>query len=312
MLDKDKLEKALLVGVIKRQSWDTLILNNLTRDCFSKANVRMYDYIKEFVDENKYPDIRVFANVFDLDDVTIGEYLQIGNLDEVCTNLHNEYIKDQLKYKVGQLNEYVNELETNPTSYIDRIAGVVDDMRLISYHTKSVGLFDNIDDIFTIDKNDVIKTGFIELDERLIGWKRGEELVVLVGRTGQGKSWLGLKFALAGAMQNERVGIYSGEMSQYQLQERILCCAKPEITSSKEEAREFLRDKQIPDIRLITQKELRRRATVNDIEEFIIRDRLTMVVIDQLSLMEDVTSKPRNTIKTSLWKYIYGLIFFIL
>ena len=80
----------------------------------------------------------------------------------------------------------------------------------------------------------------------------------------------------------------------------MVCCARPTTTSTDEEAIKFIRDKNI-DIRLLTQKELRRRATIRDVEEFIIRDKLTMVVLDQLSLMDDITSKPRNTTKTNIW-----------
>lgn len=85
-------------------------------------------------------------------------------------------------------------------------------------------------------------------------------------------------------------------MSLQQLQERILCCAKQTYTTTKEEALQYLTDKNI-DIRVLTQKELRRRANVNDIEEMIINDKLTMLIIDQLSLMEDVTAKPGTPLR---------------
>ena len=147
-----------------------------------------------------------------------------------------------------------------------------------------------------LDPNDVISTGFKELDETLTGWKRGEELVVFAARTGQGKSWMGLKFALAAALQGERVGIYSGEMSLQQLQERILCCAKQSYTATKEDALNFIKQSN-PIIRVLTQKELRRRATVEDIEEMIIKDKLTMLIVDQLSLMDDASAKPGTPLR---------------
>lgn len=295
MLDRDKIEKSLLLGIVKTQNWEVLLRNNIIKDCFSPANYKLYDYIQSFTQDGNYPDIRIVTNQFNIDEISVREYLSVvDSLDELCNVLHTEYVKDQLQYRISKLNEYKNEMFDNPVSYIERISSVVDDMRKISYHTKSVGLFDNIESQMHIDKNDVISTGFKELDNKLIGWKRGEELVVFVGRTGQGKSWLCLKFAMAGALAGERVGIYSGEMSQQQLQERILCCAKPTTVSSNEDAFKFIQENNI-DIRLLTQKELRRRASVRDIEEFIIRDRLTMVVLDQLSLMDDITSKPRNS-----------------
>lgn len=107
---------------------------------------------------------------------------------------------------------------------------------------------------------------------------------------------MGLKFSMAAALKGEHVGIYSGEMSKEQLQERILCCAKQNYTSTKEDALAFIQSNNV-DIRVLTQKELRRRATVNDIEEMIIREKLTFLVVDQLSLMDDITSKPGTPLR---------------
>lgn len=296
MIDKDAIEKALLLGVIKNQSWDTLILNGITEEYFSANNKQLYRYIKDYVDREQYPDLRIVSYEFNIDDVSMAEYTSITDLDSLCNTLRKDFIKDKLQFEVGKLNEHAQELETNPEQYIERIGSVYDSVRILNRHIKSVGLFDNIENILQIDPSDVISTGFKELDDKLIGWKRGEELAVFMARTGQGKSWMGLKFAMAAALQGERVGIYSGEMSLQQLQERILCCAKQSYTTTKEEALQYITSQNI-DIRVLTQKELRRRANVNDIEEMIIRDRLTMIVIDQLSLMEDVTSRPGTPLR---------------
>ena len=301
MINKDKIEKSLLLCAVQSKSWDLLIKNNITRDCFSPANYGLYDYINKFTSEGNYPEIRVVANLFDIQDYQVSEYLAVVNsVEEMCDVVRKEYVKNQLEYRVKQLNEYVGEMENDPVRYIDRLANTVEDLKKIGYHTKSVGMFDNIEGFLDINRDDVISTGFRELDKDLYGWKRGEDLIVFVGRTGQGKSWICLKFAMAAALAGERVGVYSGEMSQLQLQERMLCCAKQSPTDTAEEALKFIKDSNI-DIRLLTQKELRRKATVRDIEEFIIRDNLSIVVIDQLSLMDDITSKPRNSVATNIW-----------
>ena len=78
---------------------------------------------------------------------------------------------------------------------------------------------------------------------------------------------MGLKFAMASAFAGNKVGIYSGEMSMQQLQERMLCCAKPNYTSTQEEALQVIKEKNAF-VHCLTQKELRRRANVSDIEEF--------------------------------------------
>ena len=43
---------------------------------------------------------------------------------------------------------------------------------------------------------------------------------------------------------------------------------------------------------MLAQADLRRRANIRDIKNFIVKNNLTMLVIDQFSLMEDITSRP--------------------
>ena len=296
MVNKDLVEKALLFGVVKNRNWELMIRHNMTIKFFSFANHELYQYIKDQADVGKYPEFQVLQYRFGVDDVTLQQCLEITDLDELCNIIRRDYTTAFLNNRVTELNEYGDEIETDPVSYIDRIGKLYEDAKQISYQSKAVSLLEDIDERLTIDESDVISTGFKELNDKLIGWKRGEELVVFMGRTGQGKSWLGLKFALAGAEQGERVGIYSGEMSKEQLQERIICCAKQTYGATKEDAIKYLREKKI-DIKIITQRELRRRATIEDIENFIVTEQLTMVIIDQLSLMEDSTSRPGTPLR---------------
>ena len=102
MLDKDKIEKSLLLGVILQKNWEVLLRNNITRSCFSVANYRLYDYIKGFTDDGNYPDIRITTNEFNIDEVMFNEYKEITNLDELCSVLHAEYVKNQVELKVNE------------------------------------------------------------------------------------------------------------------------------------------------------------------------------------------------------------------
>lgn len=296
MLDRDAVEKALLLGIVRDKNWQVLILNNINKDYFTYANHRLYQYIEDHVNASKYPELAILAYEFEIDDQAMREYLEIVDLNALCEALKKDYIKGKVKKEINGLNDYSDMLDSDPVKYIDMLGNIYTDLKGLGYHNKSVGLFDNIEEILKIDPSDVISTGFKELDEKLIGWKRGEELIVFVARTGQGKSWMGLKFAMAAALNKERVGIYSGEMSLQQLQERILCCAKQKYTSTQEEALKFIRDNNLF-IKVLTQKELRRRANVDDIEEMILKDKLTMLVVDQLSLMEDKSYKAGTPIR---------------
>lgn len=297
IVDRDQLEKALLINVIRAKNWNILILNNIDESYFTGKNKELYNYIKSYIQQkDAYPDIQLCCYDFKISEEELYDSLNIADLQEICESLKKEYIKSQIRYEVSGLNENSIEMEEHPIQYIDKIGEVYNKLKILGYTDKTVDMLDDLDHILTIDPHNVISTGFDDLDEKLIGWKRGEELAVFTARTGQGKSWMGLKFALAAALHNERVGIYSGEMSKEQMQERLLCCAKQDYTSTQEDALKYLKSKNVF-LRLLTQKELRKRANVDDIEEMIIRDKLTMVVVDQLSLMEDKTAKPGTPLR---------------
>lgn len=295
MASRDYIEKALLLGVVKNQNWNIMILNHMQKKFFTFANHQLYQFIEDEYNVGKYPELAILQARFNISDQELQDCLNFSDYESACKYLVDTYKQEYLIHRISELNEYQDEMMTNPDSYIERIGNVYNDTVLLSHHTQAVDLFDNIEQQLGNEK-ETISTGFKELNDKLKGWQRGEELVVFMGRTGQGKSWLGLKFAMAAALSGENVGIYSGEMSKEQLQERIICCAKPTYTSTKEEAISFIREHNLS-IKILTQKELRGRASVADIERFIVENKLTLVIIDQLSLMEDTTCKPGTPLR---------------
>ena len=69
---------------------------------------------------------------------------------------------------------------------------------------------------------DTIPTGFPSLDRILGGGLRGGDLVVLGGDVGSGKSAFALAVAMRVAQRDQRVTMFSGEMSTDRLLERVL------------------------------------------------------------------------------------------
>lgn len=146
-------------------------------------------------------------------------------------------------------------------------------------------------------ESQVIKTGLPELDEVLYGWLPGEELVTIVARTGQGKTWLLLKFLVSAWEQGKRVGVYSGEMSGERIGYRVDTLI--EKISNKDLVRgdvknveqydkylQELAESEIP-FYVITKKELGGRATVSKLRSFAIANQLDILGIDQYTLMQD-------------------------
>ena len=77
-----------------------------------------------------------------------------------------------------------------------------------------------------------VRSGFMDLDELLGGFKRGD-LLILAARTGVGKSALLLNFARNAAVgQHATVALFSLEMSGEQLAARLLS-AEADVTSSR-------------------------------------------------------------------------------
>lgn len=143
-----------------------------------------------------------------------------------------------------------------------------------------------------------VTTGFRELDEIIGGWDRKEELATIVGRTGQGKSWILLRCALAAANAGLNVGIYSGEMSDrkvgYRIDTLMSHISNGRILhgdrSIQNDYKRFLDEagKQLEgSIRVLTPKMIDGLATVSALGSFIDKDGLDMLCIDQHSLLDD-------------------------
>ena len=162
MLDRDAVEKALLLGIVRDKNWQVLILNNINKDYFTYANHRLYQYIEDHVNASKYPELAILAYEFEIDDQAMREYLEIVDLNALCEALKKDYIKGKVKKEINGLNDYSDMLDSDPVKYIDMLGNIYTDLKGLGYHNKSIGLFDNIEEILKIDHSDVIITGFKE------------------------------------------------------------------------------------------------------------------------------------------------------
>lgn len=150
-----------------------------------------------------------------------------------------------------------------------------------------------------------ITTGFRELDNALMGWQKGEDLVTVMGRTNEGKSWCLLKFLEAAWIEGYRVGIYSGEMSSIQMGFRfdtiynnfsntILTKGEQNIDAYKE----YIKDlKNKNSFFVITPEDMGGSCTVTKLEAFIQKYKLDILGVDQYSLMDDENFKPGQPLR---------------
>lgn len=196
------------------------------------------------------------------------------------------------------LKNKIFELENvKPMSSNDIIKSA--DQRLKTYQDK----------INSPNKN-VISIGLKEMDERLDGWCCGEELVTIMARTNQGKTWLLLEFLTNAWKQGKRVGLYSGEMSSEQIGYRFdalykhfsninLMRANEDEKEAYEEYIDALKNNDNCFV-VITPRDLGHLANVNDIDYMIKKYNLDIVGIDQFSLMEDFRSGKNEQLRIRL------------
>lgn len=142
-------------------------------------------------------------------------------------------------------------------------------------------------------------SGLPELDDICGGWQAGEDLITVVGRLGQGKTWTLLKNLAEAYKQGANVGIYSGEMSakkvMWRLDSLLTGISNRSIRSGKfkddeEEAyKNYLAEtKQKKNgIFVCVPKDFGHRATVSDLREFVKSRNIDVLGIDHYGLMRD-------------------------
>lgn len=156
-----------------------------------------------------------------------------------------------------------------------------------------------------------IKTGFRHLDHHWGGFIEGQMICVL-GRTGEGKSYKTATFALAAKLQRANVGYFTPELSRHEVKSRIhtLASAKQSIQKACGLERSFRNrsllfkrgfniksyerfcqyfDEELPGrIHLLTGSHRGQKMTINYIEDRIMELGLDLVIIDPIYLVKPV------------------------
>ncbi|NLA24197.1 MAG: hypothetical protein GX879_04445, partial [Bacteroidales bacterium] len=140
-----------------------------------------------------------------------------------------------------------------------------------------------------------ITTGFEELDDIMKGWAKGEELIVLFARTGQGKTWV-LTKSLAHAWQiGNNVGYISPEMGPDRVGYRFDTLYKnfsnrkliwgDEVEGYGDYIKELAKFKN-PFI-VATPLDFQKKITVSKLKNFIISNKLDILGIDGITYLTD-------------------------
>ena len=199
--------------IIETSNLDIIINNNLTREMFIDYENEI-DFILHHNDKyGKVPDKETFLKQFP--DFPLLDVKESDNY--LLDILNEEYLYSRLTPILEKSVELMKDNSTDKAiDYLLNNISNLSDLRKI----KGIDIIQNGNHrleeyVKKSNNNDTsyITTGFEELDEIFKGFARGEELVVLFARIGQGKSWI-LNKMLAHSWQiGMNVGLISPEMS---------------------------------------------------------------------------------------------------
>lgn len=216
------IQLQVLNKVLQDKSLSLLNNNGITSEYFSDYGPEYAFIINHFKEYGNVPDDETVLEHF-----PGFELLNILESDQYLVDkIREEHLYDAL---VPILTQAAEDMQTDSSvavsNILPKLENLIQKSKFVGGVDLTKGAYDRFNWAMDIaDKaGDLlgVPTGFELLDDVLGGMLPGEELIVIVGRPGQGKSWT-LDKMMVSAWQNEQsVLLYSGEMSEMQVGARI-------------------------------------------------------------------------------------------
>ena len=202
----------ILNKILKTADMSIVNSNNLTSDMFNEYE-HEFNYINEFYSKyGKVPDKETFLSTFP--EFTLVDVEETD--DYLLDRLNEEFLYSK---SVPIIQVAAEKLKTNSNDAVDYLMQQLQNLTQLQ-KTQGIDIIQNANARLEeyqskLNGNSVqyITTGFEELDTIFKGFARGEELVVLFARIGQGKSWILNKMLAHAWSIGYNVGLISPEMS---------------------------------------------------------------------------------------------------
>lgn len=202
----------ILNKVLQTQDMQLINKNALTEEYFIGYEKEFNFIVNHFNKYGKVPDKATFlANFNDFN------FIEVTETDKY---LLDALYEEHLYYKSVEVVQKVAELlKSNANDAVEYLHSQLPNLQ-ITTASEGTDIISQADERYQVylDKMNAknpwyITTGFEELDDIVHGWAKGEELVILFARTGQGKSWVLAKTLTHAWQLGNRVGYISPEMS---------------------------------------------------------------------------------------------------
>lgn len=235
--------------------------------------------------------------------------------DEYLVNtLREEHLYGLSVPVITKLSEL---MQTDSYKAVEYLRSQIDNLK-IEKAIKGIDIISEADKRFEVYKETkenkethFIPTGFEELDDILGGFHKGEELVVLFARTGQGKTWVQMKMLEHMWKMNQRIGLLEPEMSGTRVGYRFDTLHKHIPNSSLIRGEDIkgyeryinsIKQKEVPFF-VTHPKDFQRKVTVSKLRSWVENNKIDVLAIDGISYLTD-ERKQRDDNKTAQLTHI--------
>lgn len=288
------VELQILSRVLKDKNLSLLTLNNITDDYFITYQSE-YEFIRNHVQQyGNVPDKETFLAKFP--DFTI---VEVSETDKYLIDTFNE--EHLYALAVPVVNKIAELMQTDANAAIEYLGSQLENLKVRSavmgtdIISQARKRYEEYEEMRANPEKFQIATGFDQLDKIIGGWRRGEELVVMFARTGQGKSWILIKSLQHAWRLGYRVGLIEPEMSDVKTGYRF------DTLYGHLSNRSMVRGEDLPEYAqyiddlekwqnpffVVSPKEFNRRITVSKLRSFIETNKIDILGIDGISYLTD-------------------------
>ena len=297
-----------IISKILQTADDSIITDNLLCVEHFLGYEDEYKFIQEHKEKyGNIPDKETFCTKFPKfeiievkeSDKYLVETIQEEYLYSVSVPILQKFA-ELLKTDANQANEYLESQRhlLHPNYYI----GGTDIIH------QSDSRKDEYEDRKNNQKDWYFESGFPELDDVIHGIQRGEELMVLFARLGQGKSWVLLKICSHVWKTGFNVGYVSPEMSAnmigFRFDTLLRNFSNKNLMYGRDESEyeDYLDDLKNRENKFIvaTPSDFDRRITVSKLRNWVKQYKLDMIAIDGIKYLSDERGNKRDNLTTSL------------
>lgn len=301
------IELQIINRILADKNDSIIELNNITPDYFTDYQEE-FEYIQEHKREyGNIPDVETFLAEFE-------------DFEVIKVNESNEYLvktfREEYLYKtaVPILIKMSDKLKVNSYDAVEYLKSNIDKLKIdgVTIGTDIISQANERLEVYKETRDNTeshfIPTGFKELDDVLGGFHKGEELVVIFARTGQGKTWVSVKMLEHMWKMNQRIGLLEPEMSAIRTGYRFDTLHKHISNSDLVRGNDvrgyerYISELSKSDIPFFVAhpKDFQRKVTVSKLRSWVESNKLDALAIDGISYLTDERAQRGDSRTTQL------------